>query len=67
MKSTVATALAIFGVLFLLMFLWAIPVMFLWNWICPELFGLATVSYWQAWGLVVLIHLLWPSGSNTSK
>lgn len=33
-------------------------VMLLWNWLMPEIFGLKTISYWQAWGLVVLSHIL---------
>jgi hypothetical protein len=30
----------------------------LWNWLMPALFGLHTISYWQAVGLFVLCHLL---------
>ncbi len=33
-------------------------VMALWNWIMPDIFGLPPVSYWQAWGLVLLAHIL---------
>lgn len=33
-------------------------VMLLWNWLMPEIFGLPTVSYWQAWGLLVLSWIL---------
>ena len=33
-------------------------VQLLWNWLMPELFGLAEVTYWQAVGLLVLAHLL---------
>lgn len=27
----------------------------MWNWLMPELFGLPVLSFWQAWGLWVLI------------
>lgn len=36
-------------------------VMLLWNAVVPSLFGLACVSFWQAFGLFVLCHLLFGS------
>ena len=33
-------------------------VMWLWNLIMPAIFGLNTINYWQALGLMVLIELL---------
>jgi hypothetical protein len=36
-------------------------VMWLWNWLMPEIFGLPEISYWQGWGLVVLAHILFKS------
>ena len=36
-------------------------VMWLWNWLMPAIFGLTTISFWQAWGLVVLSHILFKS------
>lgn len=32
--------------------------MWLWNWLMPEIFGLPEIGYWQAVGLFVLCHLL---------
>jgi len=37
-------------------------VMLLWNWLMPEIFGLAEISYIQAWGLLLLAHILIKSG-----
>jgi hypothetical protein len=34
------------------------PVMWLWNWLMPAIFGLPVISFWQAVGLLVLSHLL---------
>jgi hypothetical protein len=34
------------------------PVMWLWNWLAPELFHLPLITFWQAVGLLVLCHLL---------
>ena len=36
-------------------------VMWLWNWLMPTIFGLKTITFWQAWGLVVLAHILFKS------
>lgn len=33
-------------------------VMLLWNWLMPELFGFAIITYWQAFGLALLARLL---------
>lgn len=36
-------------------------VMWLWNWLMPVIFGLPAISFWQAWGLVVLSHIFFKS------
>jgi hypothetical protein len=36
-------------------------VMALWNWLMPDLFGLKTITFYQAWGLVLLSHILFKS------
>ena len=46
-----------------LAFLFGVIVMLLWNWLMPEIFGLGTITYWQAWGLVILSHILFKAGS----
>ena len=33
----------------------------LWNWLMPDIFGLSKITFWQAWGLVVLSHILFKS------
>ncbi len=33
-------------------------VMHLWNWLAPELFGLRTITFWQALGLLALGRIL---------
>ena len=42
-------------------------VMALWNWLMPEIFGLPTIAYWQAWGLVLLAHILFKSGHGNHQ
>lgn len=46
---TIATGLA---------FVFGFVVMHLWNWLMPELFGLATINFWKAAGIVILARLL---------
>jgi hypothetical protein len=45
-------------------FVFGFLVMWLWNWLMPALFGLSTITYWQAWGLVVLTHILFKGGHH---
>lgn len=45
----------------------AVPLHFLWNWLMPELFGLKSIGYWQAWGLFWLCGLLFKSSSLSSS
>ena len=41
--------------------LFGFVVMWLWNWLMPGIFGLTQITFWQAWGLVVLAHILFKS------
>jgi len=38
-------------------FLFGYFVMLLWNWLLPPLFHVGTISYWQAFGLVILAKI----------
>jgi len=42
----------------LIAFLFGLAVMYLWNWLIPAIFGLGEITYWQAFGIVVLAKLL---------
>ena len=42
-----------------------IPVYLLWNWLMPQLFGLPVVTFVQAWGLVILVGLLFKESVST--
>ncbi len=33
-------------------------IMWLWNWLMPELFGLTAITYWQAVGIFILFKIL---------
>lgn len=45
-----------FGILFLAFF--SLLIFLLWNWLMPEIFGLTTISYIQAVGLLILSKIL---------
>jgi len=58
-------ALLIIGGLALL----GLVTMLLWNWLMPDIFGLKTITYWQAWGLLLLSFILlkdWSSSEDKS-
>ena len=38
--------------------LFGFVVMWLWNWLMPALFGLHVISFWQAFGLLILSKIL---------
>ncbi|MBN1562017.1 hypothetical protein JW998_17320 [candidate division KSB1 bacterium] len=38
--------------------LFGLVLMWLWNWLMPVIFGLPAITFWQAWGLIVLSHIL---------
>lgn len=44
----------------------AFPVLWLWNWLMPDIFGLTTLTYWQAYGLYFLFTLLFKGGYSSS-
>ena len=57
--------LGILGAAFLAL-IFGLVVMFLWNWLMPQIFGLTEITYWQAWGLVLLAQILFKGGHHHS-
>jgi hypothetical protein len=53
----VISAIGIFWAAFTAM-IFAVPVYFIWNWLMPELFGIISLTFWQAWGITFLASLL---------
>lgn len=50
----------------LIVFLNAVLVSFLWNWLMPVIFGIKTITYLQAIGITWLAQILFKS-SNSNK
>ncbi len=50
----------IVGVLVVALFalLIGVLIMVLWNWLMPEIFGLDVITYWQGFGIALLVKLL---------
>lgn len=40
------------------------PVMLLWNWLMPAIFGLGTITFWQACGIMWLCGILFNRGNS---
>lgn len=47
--------------------IFAIPVMYLWNWLMPKIFGLTTLTFFQSWGLSLLTSLLFGRFNNSAS
>lgn len=43
------------------------PLMLLWNWLLPAIFGVKVITFWQAFGLVFLTNILFKSHFVNSK
>ncbi|MBN2348330.1 MAG: hypothetical protein JXJ22_05805 [Bacteroidales bacterium] len=39
-------------------FLFGYFVMFLWNWLMPAIFGITTITFWQAVAIIILARLI---------
>ena len=65
MKAIIGSAITVFGLIILVSLVCALPVMWLWDWLMPTIFGLKEITLLQAWGLSALCGLLFKD--NTSK
>lgn len=54
-------------ILLLVAVLFAIPTLLLWNWLMPLLFGLKTITLFQAWGVNLLTSILFKSNYKSVK
>ena len=53
--------------LFVAAALMSLPVMLLWDWLMPGIFGLRTITWCEAWGLLFLCGLLFKSHNTVNK
>ena len=66
-KYDVIYILIVFIVALIFGLLLVFPIMWLWNYLMPMIFGLPELTYWQTYGLYVLINLFVPSRSSSSS
>ena len=52
----------LFAIAFIMLF--AYITMRLWNWLMPEIFGLITIDYWQALGIIILAKIFFGGFGN---
>ena len=63
----VGAVIAVLGITLFMACLLALPVMWLWDWLMPEIFGLTTITFWQALGLNLLSGFLIKSSNSSSN
>ena len=59
--------LKIMAIVSLVCLLLGLPLMLLWNWLMPIIFGLSEISFWQAVGLNLLASILFARTSTTNN
>ena len=59
--------LGVFALIAIIALLLSFPVMWLWNWLMPVIFGLIEIDFWQALGLNLLAGFLFRSSNSASS
>ena len=67
MEKVLAAVGLLVATIIVVTFIITLPVYWLWNWLMPELFGLHTLTFWQALGVALLSSCLFKSTSSSSK
>ena len=67
MNQKIHDVLFLIGLLILACILFGGPLMVLWNWLMPTIFGLPYITFWQACGLQLMAALLFKSNINIDK
>lgn len=62
--STIIVGLATIALLSVIV---AFPIMWLWNWLMPDIFGLKEITVWQAIGLNFLTSALFKQSNNSKS
>ena len=66
MNAVTVIFCAIVG-LFIVAAVMSLPVMLLWYWLMPGIFGLREITWFEAWGLLFLSGLLFKSHTTVKK
>ena len=57
----------VIGILGMVALILGVPLMLLWNWLMPDIFGLTEITFWQAVGLNFLSSILFKTTYTTKK
>jgi len=58
---------AIIGIVGVVALILGLPLMLLWNWLMPQIFGLTEITFWQAVGLNFLSSILFKTTYTSKK
>ena len=67
MKNSFEAVAAFLGLIAIVIVLLGYPLMLLWNWLMPEIFGLPEITFWQAIGLNILCTIMFRPSVNIKK
>ena len=67
MKNSFKAIAAFLGMIAIVIVLLGYPLMLLWNWLMPIIFGLPEITFWQAIGLNFLSTILFKSTTIKNK
>jgi len=65
--QALTTIVGFITLLVLVTLVFALPTMWLWDWLMPELFGLKEITLFQAWGLNFLRGIPFKSNGSSGK
>lgn len=64
MEDALKIILTIVGTICLIALIMGLPLQLLWNWLVPGIFGLPSISFWQAVGLNAMFGILFRTTIN---
>ena len=67
MKNSFEAAAAFLGMIAIVIVILGYPLMLLWNWLMPTIFGLPEITLWQAIGLNLISTILFKSTTTIKK
>jgi hypothetical protein len=65
--KVVVGLLTVLGLAILLAMIMALPTMWLWNYIMPDIFGLIEINFYQALAMNVLSSVLFKANTSTNN
>jgi hypothetical protein len=67
MKNKFLAFVSLLGIICTMLLISGYPLMWLWNWLIPTMFGLPEITFWQAIGLNLLSTILFKSTTTIKK